>query len=235
MVTEYRVTGERRLDLIRAIEAYTGECSTPLPRPEGGTAIGPFTVTAEGALEFSDWTDSKLVEGLYEAIDSAGFEPHNGGMTVTIPREFFTESALINLRKIVDSKAALLKKALGTDRLDIIESDDDDDEIQFPWFPEPNADEFVTYAQLIDSLCEMARKAKRVVATERPVESEKYAMRCFLIRLGFTGPENKKARKILLRNLTGSAAFQNQEKANAFSEKLKAKRRDSKTARSDAT
>jgi hypothetical protein len=151
---------------------------------------------------------------------------------VSIPRSYFTETALSNLRKIMDSKAALLKKALGTDRLDIIETDD---EIQFPWFPEPNADEFVTYAWLIDGLCEMARKAKRVVATGRPVESEKYTMRCFLLRLGFTGPENKKARKILLRNLTGSAAFQNQEKANAFSEKLKAKRRDAKVARSEAT
>lgn len=159
-------------------------------------------------------------------------EPGTPGLSVTIPREFFTESALINLRKIVDSKATLLKKALGTDRLDIIETAD---EIQFPWFPEPNADEFVTYARLIDGLCEMARKAKRVVATERPVESEKYAMRCFLLRLGFTGPENKTVRKILIRNLTGSAAFQNQEKADAFSEKLKAKRRDSKTARADAT
>ena len=159
-------------------------------------------------------------------------EPGASGLTVTIPREFFTESALINLRKIVDSKAALLKKALGTSCLDIIETCD---EIQFPWFPEPNADEFVTYAQLIDSLCEMARKAKRVVATERPVESEKYAMRCFLIRLGFTGPQNKRAREILLRNLTGSAAFPNQEKADVFNERLKAKRQSAGKNQPDAT
>lgn len=160
-------------------------------------------------------------------------EPGTPGLTVTIPREFFTESTLINLRKIVDSKAALLKKALGTDHLDIIETDD---EIQFPWFPEPgDGDEFVTYARLIDRLCEMARTANRVVATERPVESEKYAMRCFLIRLGFGGAENKKARGILLRNLTGSAAFPNQEKADAFNAKLKAQRQSAGKTQPDAT
>lgn len=228
MVTEYRVTGERRLDLIKAIEAYTGECSTLLPYPEGATAIGPFTVTADGTLEFSDWTDSKLVEGLYEAIDTAGFEPHKNGMTVRLSRASMTEESLANLRKIVDSKAALLKKVLGTDHLDIIETDD---EIQFPWFPEPgDGDEFVTYARLIESLCDMARTTNRVTAKERTVESEKYAMRCFLIRLGFGGAENKKAREVLLRNLTGSAAFPNQEKADAFNEKLKAKRREAKEA-----
>ena len=33
--------------------------------------------------------------------------------------------------------------------------------------------------------------------------------RCFLLRLGFIGDEYKAARKILLRNLTGSGAFKN--------------------------
>jgi hypothetical protein len=36
---------------------------------------------------------------------------------------------------------------------------------------------------------------------------EKYAFRCFLLRLGFIGDEYKKSRKILLKNLSGSSAF----------------------------
>lgn len=40
--------------------------------------------------------------------------------------------------------------------------------------------------------------------------NEKYAFRCFLLRLGFIGPKFKDQRKVLLRNLTGSAAFKNQ-------------------------
>ena len=46
---------------------------------------------------------------------------------------------------------------------------------------------------------------------EREVENEKYAFRCFLLRLGFIGEEYKVERKILLKNLTGSSAFKNGE------------------------
>lgn len=119
------------------------------------------------------------------------------GLTVIMPRSSFTEESLENLKKIVGSKATLLKKAIGTDCIDIIE---EDEKVSFPWFPEPDVDEFITYAHLVDRLCEMARTAKRVTAKEHPVESERYAMRCFLIRLGFGGAECKKMRTILLRN-----------------------------------
>ena len=43
--------------------------------------------------------------------------------------------------------------------------------------------------------------------TEKAVENEKYAFRCFLLRLGFIGAEYKTERKILLKNLTGSSTF----------------------------
>ena len=53
----------------------------------------------------------------------------------------------------------------------------------------------------------MVRRQKRITATEKDVENEKYAFRCFLLRLGFIGDEYKDARKILLRNLIGSYAL----------------------------
>jgi hypothetical protein len=53
----------------------------------------------------------------------------------------------------------------------------------------------------------MARNQKRITAKEKEIPNEKYAFRCFLLRLGFIGKEYKEERKILLRNLTGSAAF----------------------------
>ncbi len=39
------------------------------------------------------------------------------------------------------------------------------------------------------------------------MDNDKYAFRCFLLRLGFIGAEYKTERKILLKNLTGSSAF----------------------------
>ena len=38
-------------------------------------------------------------------------------------------------------------------------------------------------------------------------DNEKYAFRCFLLKLGFIGDEYKQDRKILLRNFEGSSAF----------------------------
>ena len=49
----------------------------------------------------------------------------------------------------------------------------------------------------------MARDAKRVSSKPTKTDNDKYAFRCFLLRLGFIGKEYKTARKILLRNLTG--------------------------------
>ena len=55
----------------------------------------------------------------------------------------------------------------------------------------------------------MSRNATRVTAKEKEVDNEKYAFRCFLLRLGFIGEEYKTERKILLKNLSGSSAFRN--------------------------
>ena len=77
------------------------------------------------------------------------------------------------------------------------------------WFPQVDADSAAAYTHFISALCEMSRNAKRVTATEKPVDNEKYAFRCFLLRLGFIGSEYKAERKILLKNLTGSSAFKN--------------------------
>ena len=54
---------------------------------------------------------------------------------------------------------------------------------------------------------EFAKTAKRVTAKEKDTDNEKYAFRCFLLRLGFIGDEFKGARKILLSRLSGSSAF----------------------------
>ena len=71
----------------------------------------------------------------------------------------------------------------------------------------PDADETKAYTPLIAALCEMAKNAKRVTATKKEIDNEKYAFRCFLLRLGFIGADYKAERKILLKNLSGSSAF----------------------------
>lgn len=97
-----------------------------------------------------------------------------------------------------------MKQALAIEELPVKISED---KILFPWFLKTSAEEVAAYTQLICSLGEMAKTAKRVTVKDKTVENSKYAFRCFLLRLGFIGPEYKQSRKILLKNLTGSSAF----------------------------
>lgn len=108
-------------------------------------------------------------------------------------------------KNIIAAKRSLICKALGTDDLPL---EITGTKVSFPWFPgQPDADSVKAYDTFICKLCEMARNMKRSSATEKPVDNDKYAFRCFLLRLGFIGAEYKTERKILLKNLTGSSAF----------------------------
>lgn len=55
---------------------------------------------------------------------------------------------------------------------------------------------------------------KKPETTDNP----KYTMRCYLIRLGMIGADYKAARKVILRNLEGSAAFRKVVNDDAVSE-----------------
>lgn len=127
------------------------------------------------------------------------------GICISMPRSLFTDANLENLEALITAKGSLIKKVLGVDELPLEISDT---KVSFPWFPGiPTPDEMKAYDTFICKLCEMARNQKRVVAKERATDNDKYAFRCFLLRLGFIGAEYKSERKILLRNLTGSSAF----------------------------
>ena len=80
--------------------------------------------------------------------------------------------------------------------------------MSFAWFQfTTNPDEVSAYTEFVSRLCDLARKLKRVSSCTNQSDNDKYAFRCFLLRLGFIGDEYKKARKVLLKNLTGNSAF----------------------------
>ncbi len=229
MEVRYNVTGAKRKELVKVIVDTTGAKAEYKFMPTCNYEIDYFTVTKDGTLLFSDRSNSEEVEPVLEAIAAAGFEcePQDGGdseveevseteenapqaategLMVAVPRDSLSDAAIENLQRIVDSKASLMKKALGRDSLPIEVTDE---KVSFPWFTAMDGDSAKAYTHLVSALCEMARNAKRVTATEKEVGNEKYAFRCFLLRLGFIGAEYKTERKILLKNLTGSSAFKN--------------------------
>jgi hypothetical protein len=103
------------------------------------------------------------------------------------------------------ARKASSSKALGCQDIDL---DITDERVRFPWFEDgTDPDAVKAYTHFVTALCEMAKTQKRVTAKEKDTDNDKYAFRCFLLRLGFIGDEYKAARKILLRNLSGSGAF----------------------------
>ena len=222
MQINYNVSGSDRKRLVAAISEHTGEKAKYLGAPGFAYQVGGFVISADGKVTIEDnstaaalirflrekgfQAEDPLAECITEDSTEDEVEPTEiDGVCISMPRSLFTDANLENLKGIIVSKGSLIKKALGVDELPLEVTDT---KVSFPWFPGiPTPEEMKAYDTFICKLCEMARNQKRVVAKEKETDNDKYAFRCFLLRLGFIGAEFKSERKILLRNLTGSSAF----------------------------
>lgn len=225
MKINYNIQGPKRKELVKLIADFTGYEAKYCGAPTFAYEVGGYVVDKNGTVTLAPNTPDEAVERMIQMLYDNGFsgefesaqEPEiEAGLTVTIPKETLSEGAMANLERLVESKGNLIRKALGVEQLPILITDE---AVSFPWFPgEPTADEFKAYTHLVTALCEMARNQKRITAKGKETDNEKYAFRCFLLRLGFIGSEFKAERKILLRNLTGSSAFKSGTKKNAATE-----------------
>lgn len=203
------VTGEDNYELIADLQGLHD--FTPIseeydtPNPEAEPISEDLQIPYEAALggrvsPYRDYEEPPMYRGhnLDETMELYG-------LTIEMPRSAFTDSTLENLKRLVESKATLIKKAIGTDSVSIIEGEET---ISFPWFQgEHDSDVVKAYTHFVTALCETVKKQHRINTKEKLIENEKYAFRCFLLRLGFIGAEFKAERKILLKNLSGSSAF----------------------------
>lgn len=218
----YHAQGKTRKELADAISTLTGSAKVYKGIPSYAYEIDCFTVDRDGNLNFDDGTE---IKNLLEKLDGMGFhadpaEPTGqrpddsaskqeniDDLVIAMPRSFFTDTALENLKKLIQAKSNLMLKVFQTDVLCMQVTED---KVLFPWFTGcPDADTVKACTHFITALCHLAKKQKRVLATEHPSINEKYDFRCFLLRLGFIGTEYKDERKLLLQHLSGSSAFKN--------------------------
>lgn len=175
--------------------------------------IAGYRLDKEGVLHIPEGAE-ETTKDLIRQLRERGFQDdaevteevpvQEDKLTIGIPRESLTDTALENLQKIIANKQTLFQRAFWMDSTEI---EITDEKINFTWFPYTvDGDEIAAYTQFISRLCDMARDAKRVSSKPTETDNDKYAFRCFLLRLGFIGKEYKTARKILLRNLTGNSA-----------------------------
>lgn len=226
MRINYNVTGTDRKALVRAMVELLGEPPVYQGAPSFAYAVGGYRVDKDGMVSVPEDTAPEDIRKLVDALREKGFQPVEPAeqptaaadsnpaqaddedlrfLIIKVPRDGFTPETEENLRRIIASKAPLLKKALETDSLDLVFTDN---AIRFQWFTLHGIDgEADAYNRLVTAMCKMAKEQKRVVAKECATDNEKFAMRLFLIRLGFIGDEYKTARRILLRNLTGNSSW----------------------------
>ena len=201
MNIKFNIEKSQRKALAQKIGELTGSEVKYLGVPSCGYQIGVYTLDKEAVLhgdELPDEIRSELQKAGYTAED----EPV--ALTISMPRDFFTEQSMNNLLQLIANKETLLKHALNTESLAVNECEET---VEFPWFTVEKDGDGDAYAKFITMLCEFAKNLQRVVNKPDASDNEKYAFRCFLLRLGMIGEEYKPVRKVLLRRLTGSSAF----------------------------
>ena len=252
-----------RKELVKDISEILGEKAEYMRMPTCAYRVGGYTIAKDGTLTWEADDDAEVLLRALTArgwdyaivIDTAvteetqpevkaepdasaeentcgEAEADTYGFCIELPDEALPDAARVNLDRLIESKGNLLRKALGTDTIVYKITDG---KIRFLWFHISGSPEEVTaYTQLITALVEMAKNSKRITAKERTVENEKYAFRCFLLRLGFIGAEYKQTCKTLLKNFEGSSAFRTQEAADKYRAKQEGKKEDENRSEEDA-
>ena len=219
MEFRFNVTGTERKRLVGTISEILDTPMKYLGAPGFGYEVGGYTVDKDGTVS------GERNDALLDALTERGFayeadteipvaeEPEKietpdepDRFVIEVPADGFTPEKLDNLTKLVASKAVLIKTALGADELAIISTGET---LRFPWFSGGlDGDTVSAYTQFIAALCKTAKEKKRVTAkVQDEFENPRFTMRVWLIGLGMVGNNYKLARKLLLQNLAGNAAW----------------------------
>ena len=215
MEIRFNVTGSARKELVGIISQVTGCKQVYKGMPSAAYEVADITISKDGTVSYDERTEESTIKAILEQTAVAGFaaeldeapateipEAKDTGLVISFPAD---KVNLENLRKLLESKSDLIKKALEVEAFPIEEHDD---QVSFPWWPSmPDFDAITAYTAFLSALCKMSKEQKRITAKAKPIDNEKYAFRCFLLRLGFIGDEYKQSRRILCRYLCGNSSY----------------------------
>lgn len=191
--------GACRKRLVSDLADMTGEPSRYLGVPTLAYEVGGLTVHRDGTVAAPTGSEAVIA-----ALRARGWEAEaeDAGLTITLPASKVNTA---NMEALLRAKGSLIRHALGIDALPM---EVGDGKVSFPWFPAmPEEEDALAATSLIEAMAKRSRTLTRVTAKDAPTDNEKYAFRCFLLRLGFKGDEKKAARRALLRRLDGNSAF----------------------------
>ena len=167
---DFKVKGEERKKLAYAIGELLGMPVKYTRTPKFDYLIGRCILDKNGVFHASeDMTESKLelvLERFYKGEPIQQSEQRKNEalevdvLSISVPRNMFTDGKLENLQKLIEGKQTLFKHAFLTEQLEVVITEN---QVSFPWFPlasEPDA--VNAYTEFISKLCELAIKLKRV-------------------------------------------------------------------------
>ena len=123
--------------------------------------IAGYRLDKEGVLHIPEGVEEETVEDLILQLRECGFlddaevteevPVQQEKLTIAIPKESLTDTALENLQKIIANKQTLFQRAF---RMDSTEIEITEEKINFSWFPyTTDSDEIAAYTQFISRLC----------------------------------------------------------------------------------
>lgn len=252
---EIRTTAQNRKDVVNAIREFTGEDSVYLGPPTFAYQVGIFTIDRAGMVTAEEEVQG-LEEFL---LEKGVIQREIPMMDVAVPLEEMTAEGMKNLIFLLHSKQYLLNRMVGSHSFTISEKligeleeqtpedleafftlldkyedknrgfSANEEKITFSFpvqdLPEKNA----ALTELMANMVRHAKTAKRINPKLVMEENEKYYLRSWLLRIGFSGKVAKAKRKVLLEGLKGHTAFrtpQDEEKWKATRSAAKEKERD---------
>ncbi|MDL2232006.1 hypothetical protein LJC63_00305 [Ruminococcaceae bacterium OttesenSCG-928-L11] len=201
-----KITGDRKA-VMAVIAGITATAVTYTKAPRFAYEAGGLSIDREGVLSTPIFPirEAAFFSNLIADLGEEGFDAE-GALCVTIIPDEFEPSHLRNIEAILAGKATLIRHALGTKSELSVEPVEEG--FCFSFFPASVSSEAVLAAVQFSTLVAAQAAGQQSVRTrDRPVENEKYAMRCFLLRIGMIGPEYAIARREFLARLPGDGAF----------------------------
>lgn len=195
-----------RKKLAETIAAHLGVKAEYAGTPTFDYRIGGARLDRDWVLHLPDDVDT---DALTDATPAAGFAPvgEDYGLALTFPTTGWDTATGAKLEALLSAKGALIAKALGIPATPMtVEAAEGT--VEFSWFDQlPDADAVEAARVLIHLMIGHAKNATRISSKPPAPGNDKYAMRCWLLRLGMIGDDYKDSRRVLLANLGGNAAW----------------------------
>ena len=209
MKLDFNLTGKDRKALATVIGHFVG-VKPEYKMPGFRYVIGDVTVDEKGSVTLAP-NSSLDPDALKLYLRASGFKAAKDKTpaevySVSIPANILdTDEATYNFENFLKAKGYLIKKAFNVEDLPYYK---EGKSLVFPWFTEkPEQLEMLALSDFITCLTLYCKNAHHINPIEHQTDNDKYAFRTLLIRIGMGGERYKTARKILLRNLSGSSAF----------------------------